>query len=191
MKRLFAMLLVVVIVCSFALTAWAETIKTGEIGANLRSAPSTSASIVKKIHQDEYLNVISRSGQWYYVRYGNLRGYVHAGNVTVVSGGTSGSSSNPFDNYPGNFSVDMKTQYMQYGGTPVEQFAAAGNIGCKIRSAMNVNDNTNIIHSAHQDEPLYLYCSFYNFGDLWYYAITQDGYEGYVHSNNVVLQYGW
>ena len=189
MRKIIAALLVVVMVMSLSATALAETLVTGINGANLREAPNTSARIIKKIHWNEYLNVISRNGQWYYVSYGNLYGYVHSGNVTVVNvgGGSGGGIGQP---QPDDYAIQQ--WYQQVGGTAVEQWAKAGIYGAKLRSEMNINNYFNEVHSVHYDEQLYLYCSFYsNMGELWYYAKTADGYVGYVHSGNIVLSYGY
>ncbi|MBE5811014.1 MAG: SH3 domain-containing protein [Clostridiales bacterium] len=183
MRKIIASLLVLVMVLSLSATALAETVMTGEIGANLRSGPGSSYPIIRKIHQFEYLNVISKTGQWYYVSYGNLRGYVHSGNVTVVNGGVIGQPQ------PDDYAIQQ--WYQQVGGTAVEQWAKAGIYGAKLRSEMNINNYFNEVHSVHYDEQVYLYCSFYsNMGELWYYAKTADGYVGYVHAGNIVLSYG-
>lgn len=238
MRRLFAGLLIVVMMLMLSSTAFAEmVVQTGENGARLRSSPSVEDNnTILKIHQYEYLTVLRQNGQWYYVSYGNTKGYVHSGNTTIVSAGggytdsysngsnsdnpfngyssnsgnpfnnyNDGYSSNPFDNYNGGYSSnpfdyyygepvyggDIKENYEQYGGQAVEQFAYAGRNGCKMRSEMDINNSDNVVHSIHRDEDLYLYCSFYSYGNMWYYAITRDGYEGFVHSGNVVLRNGW
>lgn len=185
MRKIIAGFLVLVMLLSLSAAALAETLVTGINGANLRSAPSTSASIIKKIHWNEYLTVISRSGQWYYVSYNGLKGYVHSGNVTVVNrGSVSENIGQPDD-------AVIQQWYMRNGGTAVEQWAKAGIYGAKLRTEMNINDYNNEVHSVHYDEQVYVYCSFYSYtGDLWYYAKTTDGYVGYVHAGNIILSYG-
>lgn len=224
MKKTLAILLAAALLLSMASAAFAEmTLKVGENGARLRSAPYVDDNnTIAKIHQYEYLTGLRQQGQWYYVNFNGLYGYVHSGNVTVVSQGNSGGSTffdnysggsdnpfdnynggsaNPFDNYNGGsanpfdnyyggdvYGGDIKENYAQYGGTAVECFAYAGQYGCKLRTAMDINDSSNAVHNVHKGEPLYVYCYFYKEGYKWYYVITQDGYEGYAHSGNVFLQ---
>ncbi len=194
MRKIVASLLVLVMMLSLSATALAETVMTGENGANLRAQPNTSSAIIKKIHQFEYLNVISRNGPWYYVSYGNLRGYVHSGNLNVVI-------SDPVAGVPvggapvgGPFFMvneeEVRMWYQQNGGMAVEQWAKAGIYGAKLRSEMDINNYYNEIHSVHYDEQVYVYCSFYSMGDMWYYIKTTDGYMGFVHSGNIMLSYG-
>lgn len=174
MRKIIASILVVVFVLTLSAAALAEIVQTGEIGANLRSTPMISPdNIIKKIHQFQNLNVLSRNGVWLYVSYNGLNGYVHSGNVTGLAV-TPGGVQNPAE-----------------AGTPVNQYASASAYGCKMRSEMNINDYNNVVHSVHAFETIYVHASYNMWGDLWYYASTLDGYEGYVHAGNVQLQGGW
>lgn len=195
MRKIVAALCVLVMLLSLSAVALAETVMTGEEGANLRSGPSTSSRIIKKIHQFETLNVISQSGVWYYVSYNGLTGYVHSGNLIVqpdsVVYGDGLPVGGPY------FAVDeyeIGQLCLQMGGTTVERWGKAGIYGAKMRSEMDINDYSNALHSVHYDEQVYVFCSFYSMGDMWYYVKTTDGYYGYVHSGNITLSYsgyGW
>ncbi len=193
MRKIIAALLVLVMLLSLSAVALAETGITGELGANMRSAPDSSARIIRKIHRDQYLEVISRSGVWYYVSYGGQRGYVHSANVIIIGPGNTPVSGD----FPvgGPFYVvneeEIRQQYSRMGGTAVEQWGTAGIYGAKLRSEMDINNYGNEIHGVHYSEQVYVYCSFTTyFGEVWYYIKTTDGYYGYVHSGNIELAYG-
>lgn len=50
---------------------------------NVRKTASTSAAIVGKFKQNDVVNVESKSGSWYYVSSGNVKGFVSGEYVTV------------------------------------------------------------------------------------------------------------
>lgn len=57
---------------------------------NVRSSASTGASSVAALHNGTYVTLISKSGSWWRVEYGNgAYGYCHAGYITPVSGSTA------------------------------------------------------------------------------------------------------
>lgn len=65
--------------------AGAVTVSGGSV--NVRSAASTNAEILHRIPKGSYVTLLSQTGNWWRVEYGDGRyGYCHAAYVTVVEG---------------------------------------------------------------------------------------------------------
>ena len=64
------------------------TLKSGRL--NVRSSASTSGAVLTSLGNGSYITLISRSGDWYYVEYGDGRyGYCHKNYITLDSGATA------------------------------------------------------------------------------------------------------
>ena len=64
----------------------AGKVTTSSTALNVRSTPSSSATIKGKLNKDAYVTLISKIGSFWYVRYGDsLYGYCHADYITTVS----------------------------------------------------------------------------------------------------------
>lgn len=76
-------------------TNQAGLVATEGSNLNVRSQPSTSASIIGKVKDQSYLTVISKSGSFYYVEYQeSVYGYVHMDYVNIVSSNAKKVSTN-------------------------------------------------------------------------------------------------
>lgn len=65
--------------------AGAVTISSGTL--NVRSRASTLSSVVSSLRDGSYITLVSRSGDWWQVEYGDgLYGYCHANYVTPIAG---------------------------------------------------------------------------------------------------------
>lgn len=65
--------------------AGAVTTASGKL--NVRSSPSSSASVVGSLNKGSYITLISRSGDWWKVEYAKgKQGYCHADYITIVQG---------------------------------------------------------------------------------------------------------
>lgn len=65
--------------------AGAVTTKAGAL--NVRATASTSAPVVFSLRKGSYITLMSRSGAWWQVEYGNGQyGYCHADYITIVEG---------------------------------------------------------------------------------------------------------
>lgn len=65
--------------------AGAVTTKSGAL--NIRASASTNAAIVATVRKGSYITLLSRSGAWWQVEYGNGQyGYCHADYITIVEG---------------------------------------------------------------------------------------------------------
>ncbi len=70
---------------SAEIKAGAVTTSGGRL--NVRSRPTSSSDVVSTLNKGSYITLISRSGDWWYVQYGNNRfGYCHKDYITVVQG---------------------------------------------------------------------------------------------------------
>lgn len=64
----------------------AGRVTTSATSLNVRSLPSTKASVKTTLKRNAYITLISKSGSFWYVRYGeNSYGYCHADYITQVS----------------------------------------------------------------------------------------------------------
>lgn len=67
--------------------AKAGAVTTASGGLKVRSAPSTSASVVTTLKKGSYITLMSKSGSWWKVEYGKERfGYCHGDYITIVQG---------------------------------------------------------------------------------------------------------
>ena len=70
-----------------ALDSSAGRVTTAGGRLNVRSSASTTAPAVAALHNGSYVTLISRSGSWWRVEYGNgAYGYCHADYITTVAG---------------------------------------------------------------------------------------------------------
>ncbi|MGM9970557.1 MAG: SH3 domain-containing protein [Anaeroplasma sp.] len=92
-KKIIIVLLIITcfFITSSKASASSYNIKAGIVttsggNLNVRSNPSTSASIIGKIKNSNYLTIIRQEGSWYYVEYlENNFGYVHKDYINVTS----------------------------------------------------------------------------------------------------------
>lgn len=69
-------------------TAGTVTVSYGKL--NVRSSGSTSSSILATLSKGSYITLISKSGSWWYVEYGDGKfGYCHSDYITTVSSSTA------------------------------------------------------------------------------------------------------
>lgn len=98
MKRVFSLFLAVVVSSALILAAGinasaaavypsAGVVSTSSTKLNVRSAPSSSASIVTALPKGAYITLYDRTGSWWRVSYENGKyGYCHADYISPVSG---------------------------------------------------------------------------------------------------------
>ena len=69
------------------LSSKAGAVTTNSSALNVRSAPSTGAAIVATLRKGSYITLLSKSGGWWHVEFGNRQqGYCHGDYITVVEG---------------------------------------------------------------------------------------------------------
>ena len=90
---LTVLLLVLAPQAGAATAAKAGTVSTSSGSLNVRTQPSTGASVAASLQKGRYVTLISRSGDWWKVEYGKGKyGYCHGNYITVVQG--SGATVN-------------------------------------------------------------------------------------------------
>ncbi len=101
MKRLFALLLVAILVIGTPMTARANTpIYAGAVTVSygslyVRSGASTQHSILTSLPKGSYITLLSKSGSWWKVQYGDGQyGYCHADYITAIEGRQSSVAVN-------------------------------------------------------------------------------------------------
>lgn len=97
MKRTISLLLSVITIISIlmlstpaqaaTMRSHAGAVTTSGGNLNVRSGGSASAPVVASLPKGSYVTLISKSGSWWYVEYGNGRfGYCHSDYITPVAG---------------------------------------------------------------------------------------------------------
>ncbi len=101
MKKLFALLLVAILVIGTPMTARANTpIYAGAVtvsygSLHVRSGASTSHTVLTSLPKGSYITLLSKSGSWWKVQYGDgLYGYCHADYITAIEGRQSSVAVN-------------------------------------------------------------------------------------------------
>ena len=100
-KKVLTVLLTAVLFLSISLPAFAAdanstagTVRITSGSLNVRSAPSTSASIVSSLYKNETVTLLQKSGDFWKVEYGDGKyGYAHANYIAPISG-TRGTREN-------------------------------------------------------------------------------------------------
>lgn len=147
MKTLKTLVLTLVMASMLLTSVSAATIGGGEVNAsvlNLREQPSTSAKIVAKIPNREFVLVESKSGDWYKVVYDGTEGYVHSDyisfqeyligdysyNATVNGSGVrlrNGAST--YSDIISNYNVGTKLSVIGVSGSWLKVVTSAGQTG--------------------------------------------------------------
>ena len=84
---LLAGLLIPVKAQAATLSSKAGAVTTSSGKLNVRSSPSSGASVVASVNKGSYITLISRSGSWWQVEYAKGKyGYCHADYITIVQG---------------------------------------------------------------------------------------------------------
>ena len=70
-----------------SLTSKAGAVTTRSSALNVRASASTGAAVVATVRKGSYITLLSRTGSWWQVEYGNgLSGYCHGDYITIVEG---------------------------------------------------------------------------------------------------------
>ena len=90
----------------------AGTIATSSGGLNVRSAASSSSSVLTSLPKGSYVTLMSKSGNWWYVEYADGRyGYSHADYITP----SNGSKAAVVSTSSGNLNVRQRRQCFARG----------------------------------------------------------------------------
>lgn len=69
------------------LSSKAGAVTTRSSALNVRSSPSTGAAVVATLRKGSYITLISKTGSWWNVEFGNRQqGYCHSDYITIVEG---------------------------------------------------------------------------------------------------------
>lgn len=128
---------------------------------NLRSSMSSGASIIKRIPQNAYVQVLTYGPEWCYVNYNGTKGYVMTKFLTFTGDVPSGDSGSTSTRPPES---DGNTKYAQV-------ITEQGSLN--LRAGMNTG--ATIIDRI----PQYAYVQVLTTGITWCY-VSYDGQTGYV-----------
>lgn len=134
-KTLKTLVLTLVMASMLLTSVSAATIGGGEVNAtvlNLRSQPSTSAKIVAKIPNREFVLVESKTGDWYKVVYDGTEGYVHSDYVIF--------QEYLIGDYSYNATVNGSGVRLRNGASTYSDIIANYNVGAKL-SVVGVSGN--------------------------------------------------
>lgn len=88
MKKTVILLLVLAFLgisfCSFAGKVPTKGVVNANIGLNVRSEPTTSASVVTALNNGETVTITGVTGKWYKISCGSTVGYCYAAYITVT-----------------------------------------------------------------------------------------------------------
>lgn len=107
--------------------AGAVTTKVGAL--NVRASASTGATIVATVRKGSYITLLSKSGSWWRVEYGNGQyGYCHADYITIVEGTpvTVATQSGPLNVRSGAGTSYAKIATLSKGHTVIRLTTANG-----------------------------------------------------------------
>ena len=94
-------------------------VKNVSASLNIRKSASTSSAVVGKLPANAKFDIVSKSGSWYKIKYGNVTGYVSGDYVKVITppttgngdaGGNSGGNEGDGENNNGSTSKNGKGQ---------------------------------------------------------------------------------
>lgn len=119
MKRTIRIPLVFIIILIIALVLCIKsfaTTTTGtitEITVNMREKASIDSKVIMYVTQDDKVEVLERTGDWYKIKYKNKQGYVYADFVKVsgeVKNNTSNDTTNHLENEDGEITKTIEAK---------------------------------------------------------------------------------
>lgn len=102
MKTIIKLIAITIIVFSisliFATSIYATTGKITASSLRLREEPSTESDVITQISENEEVEILDESGDWYHIKYGNSEGYVSSEYVEVTEEQTNNQNEEPKNN---------------------------------------------------------------------------------------------
>jgi uncharacterized protein YgiM (DUF1202 family) len=123
MKRRVMFFFLIVAVCSISAFAQEKNVIVTSAQANIRETPSKTAKVIGKVKKGNVLVASANDGDWYYVVFGKVRGWIH---YTTIKKPLEDESSNDnlsnLDAYiinqkPDAFKKNDKWQYVTSSAT--------------------------------------------------------------------------
>lgn len=94
---------------------------------NIRSSPSTGASVVTSLNNGSYVTLVSKSGSWWKIEYAKGKyGYCHTGYITTVSGSAASVTASALNVRSGPASSHSVTGYLHQGETVIALSTSGG-----------------------------------------------------------------
>ena len=135
---------------AFTKPVGAGRVNTTASSLNVRSAPSSTASVKTTLQKNTYLTLISKSGNYWYVRYSqNGYGYCHASYIYQVSGTvrTVNTASGKLRVRSGPSVSHPVTDYLQKG-----QFVSIHATSGDFAKVIYNGNKTGFVHSAYLEK---------------------------------------
>ena len=102
MKTITKLIAITIIVFSisliFATSIYATTGKITASSLRLREEPSTESDVITQISENEEVEILEESGDWYHIKYGNNEGYVSSEYVEIQEEQTDNQNDEPKNN---------------------------------------------------------------------------------------------
>ena len=131
--------------------------------ANVREEPSTQSKVIDRVQKDTKLLTSSSRGDWYFIVYGQTRGWIHRTMVQVSNKMSSGVKREEFGSTPSAVqegTATVITQQVNLRGTPHSQ--------------------GEVVARLHRAERLTVYAV----RGSWY-LVQSDKYAGWIHGNTL------
>lgn len=144
----------------------AKVVNTSGVGLNLRSAASTSSSVIATLKEGTKLSITAKNGVWYKVNYNGKAGYVHSSYVELIKESTGSNNTNT-----GNGDV---------------AFSSAGYVGDTEKLGLIMRTGPSTSSSVVLTMPEGATLSIIAKNGAWY-KVTYGGKTGYAHSDYIVL----
>ena len=146
---------------------------------NIRKSASTSSSVIGKMPLNAKFDIISKSGNWYKIKYGSVTGYVSADYVKVISEPSndgSNDNSNDSSNNGGSNSGDNNS-----GGSV--EFIGKGQV-IKVSANLNIRKSASTSSDVVGKMPLNAKFDIISKKGNWY-KIKYGSVTGYVSADYV------
>ncbi len=133
-KRIFLFLSLIVLLTALSLPVHAATAnsKAGAVTTtgsrlNVRTAPSTGASVAATLNKGSYVTLISKSGFWWKVEYAKGKyGYCHSDYVTPISGSPTSVTASALNVRSGAGTSHPISGYLHQGDTVIVLSTSGG-----------------------------------------------------------------
>ena len=142
---------------------------------NIRKSASTSSDVVGKMPLNTKFDIISKSGNWYKIKYGSITGYVSADYVKVISTGDNNNedNSNKPDNKPDASDEIISDKYGIVTGL---------NEGTSLRVRKEPNTTSDVLGHVTLSQKVQIVGKNGN----WYRIIFNNGF-GYVSADFITI----
>ena len=164
---------IIFLICLIKTTCFATTAIVNTDTLKLRKEASTDSIVLELLSQDEEIEVIEESGDWYKVEYNKIIGFVHKDYIKMKEETTSNDNNQDSDVDNNVNNTDNSTDVTNDENKTEETFISA-NTSAKLLKNTGIYIlpliNSNIISNANKDSEVTIISR----ANGWYYIQSQD-----------------